>query len=124
VEPHRLAQLLADRLNEIAPPGFRVVADGGMLFYSATGTVRAAGTSGTHVRDNFDYGQPLAERIRAVSEQALDEFQDYVDEATTEPWPGQRQVPRAHAEVRSSRVHLWYGPADAPILECGPIDTR
>jgi hypothetical protein len=123
VEPDRLARLLADRLNEIAPPGFRVVADGGMLFYSATGTVRPAGSSGTHVRENFGDGPPLAERIGAVSEQALDEFQDYVAEATARPWPGQRQVPAPHAEVRGSRVHLWCGAGDAPVLECGPIDV-
>jgi hypothetical protein len=122
VESDRLARLLAERLNEIAPPGFRVAADGGMLFYSATATVRPAGSSGTHVGENFGDGSPLAERIRAVSEQALDEFQDYVAEATTEPWPGQRQAPAPHAEVRGPRVHLWYGAADAPVLECSPID--
>jgi hypothetical protein len=33
VEPDDLAQLLAERLNKIAPPGFRVVADHGMLLY-------------------------------------------------------------------------------------------
>jgi hypothetical protein len=122
VEPDDLAELLAERLNMIAPPGFRVVADNGMLLYNTTGHDRRAGTSGTHVRENFDDSQPLAERIRLVSEQALDEFQDYVDEATAEPWPGTGQVPGAHAEVRGSRLHLWYGSADDPVLQCNPID--
>src|SRR5262249_24440110 len=122
MEPEHLAQLLAERLNKIAPPGFHVLAGDGMLLYSATGSARRVGTSGTYIRANLDYSQPSAERIRLVSEQALDEFQDYIAEATAEPWPGTGQVPRAHAEVRGSRLHLWYGSADAPVLQCSPID--
>jgi hypothetical protein len=79
-------------------------------------------TSGTYVRENFHDQLPLGECIRVVSERALDEFQDFVDEKSAEPWPGARTVPRAHAEVRGAWVHLWYGPADAPALECEPIE--
>ena len=122
VDPERLAVLLAERLNAVAPPGFRVEAAGGMLWYHAASPQWDGGTSGTYIRENFPDQLPLAERIRAVSEQALDEFQDFVDENSAEPWPGVRTVPRAHAEVRGSWVYLWYGPADAPALECEPIE--
>ena len=57
-----------------------------------------------------------------MSEHALDELQDFVDEESALPWPGERTVPRAHAEVIGTKLHLWFGDADAPVLECEPID--
>jgi hypothetical protein len=52
---------------------------------------------------------------------ALDALQDYIAEATHDPWPGQRTMPGAHAEVRGSTLHLWHGPADDPVLACEPM---
>jgi hypothetical protein len=121
VTPDELTELLAERLNEIAPPGIQVLAGDGMLHYSAVGTARAAGGAATFVTDNLDASLPLPQRLRQVGELALDEFQDYVDEATTQPWPGSVGVPPAHAEVHGSQLYLWYGPAEAPIAECRPI---
>ncbi len=67
--------------------------------------------------------EPMAPRVRSVCRRALDEFQDVVDMTTTEPWPGtDGRVPPAHVEVRESRVHMWYGSAHAPVLECEPIE--
>jgi hypothetical protein len=40
MEPMRLAELLADRMNAVVPSGFRVVADGGMLWYHTEPRVR------------------------------------------------------------------------------------
>jgi hypothetical protein len=119
--PDELTELLAERLNEIAPPGFQILAGDGMLHYSAVGTTRAAGGATTFVTDNLDASLPLPERVRQVGELALGEFQDYVDETTTQPWPGSGGVPPAHAEVRGSQLYLWYGPAEAPVTECRPI---
>jgi hypothetical protein len=74
-----------------------------------------SGRSGTYVRENFnlDPEDSLEERIRSVYERALDELQDFVDETSTEPWPGVHTIPPAHAEVRGSMVYLWYGDAAA-----------
>ncbi len=113
-----LARLLAERLSQIAPPGFRAVAVGPMLHYASR-----FGSGATDIRTNFHDDQPLAERVRSVCQLALDDFQDVVDETTAEPWPGiGGGVPPAQAEVRGSRVHMWYGPADVPVLECEPIE--
>jgi hypothetical protein len=120
MEADHLARLLAVRLTTIAPDGFRAVAIGTMLHYASR-----FGSAATDIGANFDAldDEPIAERVRSVCHRALDEFQDVVDEITTEPWPGtDGRVPPAHAEVRGSRVHMWYGSADAPVLECEPIE--
>lgn len=126
------AVALARRMAAIVPAGFHVEAANGMLWYSADegrfpgqlGTYEV-GRAGTYVRDNFyAHGQTDEERIAGVAAQALDELQDYIDEATHDPWPGENTPPRAYARVRDRVLHLWYGGPDinsAPILACAPI---
>jgi hypothetical protein len=132
VDVDRLTQMLAARMAAIVPAGFRVEALDGMLWYSAEdgrfpgqlGDYRV-GRAGSHVRDNFEaHGETAGERIAGVAAQVLDELQDYVDEATHDPWPGERTPPRACAEIRDTLVHLWYGqPGTSGHVElaCEPI---
>jgi hypothetical protein len=74
---------------------------------------------------NFDVrDQAAGERIASVAAQALSELQDYVDEATHEPWPGERTPPQAYAEIRGAALRLWYGEPGAGgrvVLGCDPI---
>jgi hypothetical protein len=132
VDADALTAILADRLGKIVPAGFHVEARDGMLWYSADsgrfpgqGGEYCVGTSGTFVRDNLEArGETAEDRIAAVAERALDELQDYVDEATNDPWPGGTSPPRPHAEIRSELLHLWYGAADVGgevVLACEPI---
>jgi hypothetical protein len=84
------------------------------------------GRSGTDVRVNFkDSGPAASDALAAVAAKALDELQDYVDEATHDPWPGQRGTPaRPYARVRGQMLYLWYGgpdPGEAAVLACEPI---
>jgi hypothetical protein len=112
VDADRLTQALADRLAAIVPEGFHVEASDGMLWYSADhgrfpGQLEdyQTGTSGTHVSVNFDVrDQAVGERIASVAAQALSELQDYVDEATREPWPGERTPPQAAMAVNSEMM--------------------
>jgi len=132
VDVDKLTQVLARRLAAIVPTGFHVAASNGMLWYSAArgrfpgqaGDYQT-GMSGTDVRVNFEvHGQSAGERVAGVAAQALDELQDYVDEATHEPWPGERTPPRAYAEVRDAVLHLWYGEPGASgrvVLGCDPV---
>jgi len=116
--------LLADRLQRIVPRGFAVFADGEMLRFSKH-EGRIAGSSGSYVGANVDSrGSEVApaEKLAAACEVALDQLQDYVDEASTEPWPGARTVPRAHAAVRGDKIRMWFGDEEDPVLECEPID--
>jgi hypothetical protein len=128
VDVDNLARLLADRFASIVPAGFHVEAAGGMLWYSAEegrfpgqqGRYEV-GQSGTHVRDNYGArGNTTEDQVVAVAQQALDEMQDYIDGATNDPWPGDRTVPRAHAE-RDAELHLWYGEPGEIFLACEPI---
>jgi hypothetical protein len=124
-----LTALLAGLLAAIVPAGFHVQARDGMLWYSADqgrfpgqqGDYRT-GQAGTYVRDNLAaYGDADADGVTRVAAQALDELQDYVSEATHDPWPGTRAQPRPYARIRDSMLHLGYGDPDAPVLACAPM---
>lgn len=117
VDVDRFARILADRLAAVVPAGFHVEAGDGMLWYSG------AGQSGTHVRDNFSvYGETDEDKVTGAAVQALDELQDYVSEATGDPWPGTTRQPRPYAQVRGSLLQLWYGDDDGVALACDPIE--
>jgi|SRR5579864_7340287 hypothetical protein len=110
----------------IVPAGFHVEAGDGMLWYSADegrfpGQLGnyGVGKSGTFVRDKFDgHGGTVADRLAGAAAQALDELQDFVDEASHDPWPGERTTPRPYAQVRDELLHLWYGGPDitSPVV--------
>jgi hypothetical protein len=133
VDPDKLTVSLAARLAAIVPPGFHVRAADGMLWYSSDegrfpGQLSdyRVGEAGTYVRVNFDAHEDEsdADRIAWVGRQALDELQDFVDEATHDPWPGTVSPPRAYAQVRGEMLHLRYGGPDIgddAVLACEPI---
>ena len=117
MNPDELARLVADRLQRIVPPGFHVDAADGMLWYSCDegwfpGQTNSysVGCSGTYVRDNFPlHGDTLEDHIVGVCRQALDELQDYVDEASHDPWPG-RVRPRSHEPRSANRCSIYGSP--------------
>jgi hypothetical protein len=125
-----LATVLADRFERIVPPGFHVeVQDGLVVFWAddALGlpgqTGQGPGRSGSWVRDNFELTSGLMhERPVVVAEQSLSNLQDYVNEATTEPWPGAGRPPYSHAAVQDGQLRPWFSDNGATILECAPID--
>lgn len=83
------------------------------------------GRAGTRVQGNFTaHGQTDEERVAGVAAQALDHLQDYIDEATHEPWPGVSRPPHAYARLRDQALHFWYGGPDVDsgvVLACEPI---
>jgi hypothetical protein len=90
-------------------------------FPGQTGDHRV-GQTGVRVRDNFDlWGQTVEERILHACVQALNDLQDYIDEATHDPWPGDSSPPRPYAEIRDARVILGYGTPGATVIVCEPI---
>jgi hypothetical protein len=62
-----------------------------------------------------------ADAIVRVAVLALDHLQDYVSEATHDPWPGTSSQPRPCAQIRGQVLHLWYGEPDNVVLACRPI---
>jgi hypothetical protein len=124
-----LTVILADRLADIVPAGFRVQAGHGTLRYSAEegrfpgqqGNYHV-GPSGTDVRASLGgQGDTDADAIVRVAVLVLDHLQDYVSEATHDPWPGTSSQPRPCAQIRGPLLHLWYGEHDNVVLACQPI---
>jgi hypothetical protein len=130
VDTDKLAAALASRLAAIAPAGFHVDVRDGKLWYSYSAGEGLLGDyefgmAATIVRDSFEeYGDTDTERTVAVATGALDQLQDYVAEATTDPWPGQTSMPYPFAHVREGVLHMWYGgpDIDSPVvLACEPL---
>ncbi len=124
--------MLAARMTAIIPDGFLVEAVDGMLWYSAEdgrfpgqSEDYLLGRSGTDLRANLEGRRADDDALAMIAARALDDLQDYVDEATHEPWPAQRGAPpRPYAQVRDQMLHLWYGGPDlneAAVLSCEPI---
>lgn len=126
IDAGKLTQILAERLTAIVPAGFHVRAADGMLWYSAepgkfpgqSGNYHV-GEAGSHVRQGLEARGE--ENLAAVAAQVLDELQDYIDEATHDPWPGDRNPPTARAQIRAHHLHLWYGTPTHEVLTCEPI---
>jgi len=55
---------------------------------------------------------------------ALNDLQDFVAEATTEPWPGSGGPPRPGARLQGRLIELWFGDHDHPDarLRSLPLD--
>jgi hypothetical protein len=85
-----------------------------MLRFSSTAH---HGTAGTYGCRWLSEGEGEAEHLLAEAcRRALEDLQDFVAEATTEPWPGSRSMPHAGARVEDGSVLLWYGERDHPVL--------
>ena len=132
IDPDRLTEALAGRLPAVVPDGFDVRSAGGMLWYSNDGLQLTGqlsnyrvGGAGTDVRASLAaHGDTADQGVAGMATPALGEVQDYVDEATRDPWPGVRTPPRAFAAVRDQALHLWYGGQDVTspvVLALEPI---
>ncbi len=119
--PNELGRLLVERIQEVLPAGFMIECDSErtMLWFKRQGV---SGYAGSYARQMLVGGSDnLEQRISAACRVALDDLQDFVDEETTEPWPGSKNVPPARALVDGGQVHLWYGDIEAPALRLRPI---
>lgn len=117
IDVDSFAEILAQRLAAIVPDGISVEARDGMLWYFSDQA--NAGAAGTYVRDSFGvHGDSDEDNLVGIAVQALSEVQDYVSEATTDPWPGRTSQPPPHSEIRDGNLHLWYGD---DVLAAEPI---
>ena len=121
--------ILARRLAAVVPAGFYVTAADGMLrctcdegrFPGQQGNYHC-GEAGIFVRDNFGlHGETEADNIVGAATEALDALQDYVSEATHDPWPGTRSQPNAYARISGGTLHLGYGDPGDAVFGCAPI---
>jgi hypothetical protein len=61
------------------------------------------------------------ENAIGVATRVLDDLQDYINEATHDPWPGTSRQPAPHAQIIDSQLNLWYGDPGAVVLACESI---
>jgi hypothetical protein len=115
-----MAELLAERLQEIVPPDYAVVATRGLVVVSRRDGSGGGGAAG--ISDIADQpGDPLIHMMSACHS-ALDLVQDFVVEDTANLWPG--TVPTSpRVAVGGTQIRLWYGSEREarPVLELRPI---
>ena len=117
----RLTEVLAARFDEVTPDEIHVTAGDGMLWYSSDVDSGKAGSYVRYILEAADESDE-ANLVRAAV-MILDQLQDFVSEATADPWPGTGRQPEPHAEIRGGALHLWYGAPDDVKLAIAPIDT-
>ena len=106
-------------MKEVVPPGIRISVEGDMLVFRSDFDT---GSSGSYACQWLHEGTgPHADRVRAACWYAFRDLQDFVDEKTTEPWPGLRTPPAAHARIESNSVIVWFGSSHTPDLEIRPV---
>jgi hypothetical protein len=106
-------------MNDVVPPGIRISVEGDLLaFRSDFDTGRA----GSYACQWLHQGTgTLAERVREACRLAFSDLQDFVDEETTEPWPGLRTPPTPYARLENDAVIVWFGDPEAPDLVLAPV---
>jgi hypothetical protein len=119
VEPETLAQELSDRMKEVVPSGIRITAEGDTLVFR---TDFGSGSSGSYASQWLHKGTGRSsDRMREAYWRAFSDLQDFVDEETTEPWPGLKTPPTAYARIENDSVIIWLGDSQAPDLEIRPL---
>lgn len=59
---------------------------------------------------------PMKTSLVRASELVLNDLQDFVTEATTEPWPGSGGPPRPGTRLTGRFIELWFGDHDNPAV--------
>jgi hypothetical protein len=118
---------LADRLRAIAPTGLEVeVREEGLVVFRLVGTY----PGGTDVATATS--EPTidpAEAIQIAAWNALNDFQDYLSEASTEPWPsvkgldGRWEIANPQTETSDGKVRMWFGERQKPVLRVADLDV-
>jgi len=109
-----LAQELCDRMKEVIPSGIGVSPEGDRLVFRSS---YSTGRAGSYACQWLHQGTgSLSERVREAARLAFSDPQDFVDEETTEPWPGTTSPPTPDARIEAGRVIVWIGDQQAPDL--------
>jgi hypothetical protein len=120
VDAETLAAAFESRFAGILPNG---------LYAKATGSHLEVGRVGNQFPSiDFDLGKLLRLRddetdsLWIACYSVLDQFQDFVVEQTTEPWPGSRTMPRATVHVSQAEISLAFVAPDGTVdLVLAPI---
>ena len=101
MDSEMLAQELCDRMKEVIPSGIGVSTEGERLvFRSSYSTGRADSYACLWLHQGPGIMQ---ERVREAVRLAFSDLQDFVDEETTEPWPGTISPTSPDARIEAGR---------------------
>ena len=122
VSSHKLATLLAQRLNGILPAPFRVEVRGFLLDLYVG---EQWDTTSFALEQVGDETRDFAERLESAVHALLDPLQDSVSEFLHAPWPSVdgREMAMPGVRADSKAVHLWYGNDErAPVVGIPAIE--
>jgi hypothetical protein len=119
MDSEALAQQLCDRMKKVVPSGIGVSVEGDHLVFRSS---YSAGGAGSHACQWLHQGTgSMSERVLQAARLAFGDLQDFVDEETTEPWPGATSPPTPNARIEGGGVIVWFGDQEAPDLEITPL---
>jgi hypothetical protein len=120
--PRRFAAAIAERLDQVIPPGLSVRAEGTSVNVYAAKTSRHASGSAETITD--DDGRTLVERISTAALVILGGAQDAVMDILTEEWPlgPDGSVVYPASRVEGDNLLMWFGDEQAPVLGLPPLD--
>jgi len=114
-----LARELCDRMKKVVPSGIGISVEGDHLVFRSS---YSAGRAGSYACQWLHRGTgSVSERVLHAARLAFSDLQDFVDEETTEPWPGATSPPTPDARIEAGRVIVWFGDPQAPDLEITPL---
>ena len=123
VDPGRFATDLATVLQQVVPDTVAVQPAGDDLAFAGRGDGSdRLGRAGSHVGQFFgllaDRYADDASRVLAACLHAMSDLQDFVAEATTDPWPnrGPGVMPEPHGRIGADGVDQWFGDEGRPVL--------
>lgn len=106
-------------MKEVTPAGIAVSTEGDRLVFRSS---YSAGRAGSYACQWLHRGTgSLSERVREAARLAFSDLQDFVDEETTEPWPGMTTPPTPDARIEARCVIVWFGDPQAPDLAITPL---
>jgi hypothetical protein len=116
VSSHYLAAALASRLDDVAPEGFRVVADEGRITVTHDEAVVGGSAAPQILEDDAEPDLETATRA------TISAVQDAFAEELREPWPATAgAMPDVDARVQNDRLIMWFGSETAPVLALAPF---
>ena len=117
-----MAAALAERLDPIVPPPFRVRAEGNELIVDHP-TGWGLWMPLEWIEDENE-DRAAGELAELIAGNALDSVQDAVSESSREPWPELTRRVMALPGTRrdDAHIYLWYGPSEqSAVISIDPI---
>jgi hypothetical protein len=104
IDTLRLARAVAERLRSIAPAAVSVRTEGALVLFRYAGAWLGASDIGTATQPS---SRSAGEQVCLAASNALDEFQDYLSEASRNAWP--RFGPEGRGPIGQADVRLAGG---------------